>query len=65
MSEYFPTPHGHSGGNINVKLHLTKSDLKNTTRVHTSTLATKSNLAKLKAEVDKIDLNKLKLFLLI
>ena len=51
------------GGDIYVKVDLTnytiKTDLKNATVINTSDLALKSNLAKLKAEVDKIYVDKL------
>ena len=59
MSQYFPKPYEPFGGDINVKVYLsnyaTKDDLKNATGVDTSKLASKSDLANLKAEVDKID----------
>ena len=49
---------------INVKVDLynyaTKTDLKNVSHVKVSSFALKSNLASLKAEVDKIDADKLK-----
>ena len=52
------------GEGINVKVdssnYATKADLKNATGIDTSKLALKSNLARLKAEADKIDVNKLK-----
>ena len=52
------------GGDINVKLDLsnyaTKTDLKNVTHVDLSSFASKTNLASLKTEVDKIDVDKLK-----
>ena len=58
MSQYFPKPYEPFGGDINVKVYLsnyaTKDDLKNATGVDTSKLASKSDLANLKAEVDKI-----------
>ena len=38
----------------------TKSDLKNATGVDTSKLAAKSDLASLKGEVDKLNIDKLK-----
>ena len=64
MSQYFPKQYTCFGGNVKVELDLsnyaTKTDLKGTTGIGTSNLALKSNLAKLKAEVDKIDLVKLK-----
>ena len=40
--------------------YATKADLKNATVVDTSKLAAKSDLVSLKAEVDKIDVDKLK-----
>ena len=40
--------------------YATKADLKNATGVDTSKLAAKSDLVSLKAEVDKIDVDKLK-----
>ena len=42
--------------------YATKLDLKNSTGVDTSKLAAKSDLASLKAEIDKIDVVKLKTF---
>ena len=51
------------GGDINVKVYLsnyaTKTDLKNVTHVNVSSFALKSNLASLKTEVDKLDIDKL------
>ena len=64
MSQYFPKAYKPFGGDINVKVDLsnyaTKADLKNATGIDTSKLAAKSDLASLKAEVDKIDVDKLK-----
>ena len=63
MSQYFPKPFKHFGGNINVKLNFsnyaTKTDLKNIAHVDTSNFALKTNLANLKTEVDKLDIDKL------
>ena len=63
MSQYFPKPFRSFGGNINVKVDLsnyaTKTDLKNVTHVDTSSFALKTNLASLKTEVDKLDVDKL------
>ena len=63
MSQYFPQPFRSFGGNINVKVDLsnyaTKTDLKNVTHVDTSSFALKTNLASLKTEVDKLDIDKL------
>ena len=60
---YYP-PYRSSSNNIKVKLDLvnysTKTDLKNITHVDVSNFASKTNLAALKAEVDKIDADKLK-----
>ena len=62
MSQYFP-PYRSSGRNINVELDLssyaTKTDLKNVTHVDVSSFASKTNLVNLKAEVDKLDIDKL------
>ena len=60
---YYP-PYKSSSNNVKVELDLTnyatKTDLKNITRVDVSTYASKTNLAVLKIEVDKIDVDKLK-----
>ena len=65
MSQYFPKPYEPFGGDINVKVDLsnyaTKADIKNISHVDTSSFALKSNLASLKTEVDKLDINKLAL----
>ena len=62
MSQYFPKPY-ESGGDINVKVDLlnyaTKTELKNASHVDVSSFALKSNLASLKTEVDKLDIDKL------
>ena len=63
MTQYFPKPYELFGGNINVKVDLsnytTKADLKNVSHVDVSSFALKSNLASLKTEVDKIDIDRL------
>ena len=63
MSQYFPKPFRSFEGNINVKVDLsnyaTKTDLKNVTHVDTSSFALKTNLASLKTEVDKLDIDQL------
>ena len=63
MSQYFPKPYEPFGGDINVKVDLsnyaTKTDIKNISHVDTSSCALKSNLASLKTEVDKLDIDKL------
>ena len=64
MSQYFPKPYEPFGGDINVKVDLsnyaTKTDIKNISHVDISSFALKSNLASLKTEVDKFDIDKLK-----
>ena len=60
---YYPS-YKSSSNNIKVELDLTnyatKTDLNNITHVDTSSFASKTNLAALKTEVDKIDVDKLK-----
>ena len=60
---YYP-PYKSSSNNIKVELDLsnyaTKDDVKNITHVDVSSYATKTNLAALKTEVDKINVDKLK-----
>ena len=62
MSTYYP-PYKRSSSNVKVELDLTNyatiTDLKNTTHVDVSSFASKTNLAALKTEVDKIDADKL------
>ena len=63
MSTYYP-PYKSSNNNIKVELDLTnyatKTDLKNITYTDVSSFASKTNLATLKSQVDKIDVDKLK-----
>ena len=63
MSQYFPEPYEPFGGDINVKVDLsnyaTKTDLKDISHIDVSSYALKSNLAILKTEVDKLDIDKL------
>ena len=63
MSIYNP-PYKSSNQNIKVELDLanyaTKDDVKNITHVDLSSFASKTNLAALKTEVDKTDVDKLK-----
>ena len=63
MSQYFPKPYELFGGDINVRADLsnyaTKTDLKIVSHVDVSSFALKSNLATLKTEVDKLDIDKL------
>ena len=60
---YYP-PYNNSSNNIQVELDLsnytTKDDVKNITHVDVSSFESKTNLAALKTEVDKIDTDKLK-----
>ena len=60
---YYP-PYKSSSNNVKVELDLTnyptKTDLNNITHVDVSSFASKTNLAALKTEVDKIDADKLK-----
>ena len=63
MSQYFEKPYEPFGGDIKVKVDLsnyaTKADIKNISHVNTSSFALKTNLASLKTEVDKLDIDKL------
>ena len=63
MSAYYP-PYRSSSNNVKVELGLTnyatKTDSKNITHVDVSSFASKTNLAALKTEVDKIDVDQLK-----
>ena len=60
---YYP-PYKSSSNNVKVELDLTnyatKTDLKNITHTDVSSFASKTNLAALKTEADKIDVDKLK-----
>ena len=64
MSQYFPKPYEPFGRDINVKVDLsnygTKTNIKNISHIGTSSFALRSNLASLKTEVDKLDIDKLK-----
>ena len=63
MSQCFPKPYEPFGGDINVKVDLskyaTKTDLKNVSHVDVSSFALKSNSASFKTEEDKLDIDKL------
>ena len=63
MRQYFPKLYEPFGGDINVKFALsnyaTETDIKKNLHVDTSSFALKSNLASLKTEVDKLDIDKL------
>ena len=64
MSQYLPKLfNSHFGDSIKVKIDLsnyaTETDIKNISHVDTSIFALKTNLASLKTEVDKSDIDKL------
>ena len=63
MSEYFPEPKS-STGRVKVEIDLSncaiKADLKNAAGVDTSKFAKRVDLASLKSDVDKLDIDKLK-----
>ena len=64
MSQYFSKPfNSHFCDSIKVKIDLsnyaTKTDIKNISYVDTSSFALKTNLANLRTEVDKVDIDKL------
>ena len=60
---YLKEPHTHSKRKIEVELdfcnYTTKLDLKNATGVDTSDFAKKADLASLKSDVDKLDIDNL------
>ena len=62
-SQYFPPYRGHIA-DVKVRLDLTnyatKTDFKNVVHVNTLNFSLKTNLASLKIEVDKLDIDKLK-----
>ena len=63
MTTYYPLDKS-SSNNVKLELDLTnyatKTDIKNIIHVDVSSFASKTNLAALKTEVDKIDVDKLK-----
>ena len=63
MSKFFPKLYKPFGRGINVKLDFanypTKTDIKNISHVDTLRFALKTNLAALRTEVDKLDIDKL------
>ena len=63
MSKYFPKPKSLEA-NVKVELDLsnyaTKADLKNAAGFNTSDFAKKTDLANLKSDVDKLDIDKLR-----
>ena len=65
MSEYFPKPKSF-GRKVKIALYLsnyaTKADFKNATGVDASKFAKKVDLASLKYNVDKLDIDKLKMY---
>ena len=62
MSQYVPKPSSHEE-NIKIEIDLTnyatKKDINDIAHVDTSNFALKANLANLKTEVDKLDIDKL------
>ena len=63
MSQYFPKPYEPFGGDVNNNVDLSnytiKADFKNVSHIGTSGFTLKPNLASLKTEVDKLDIEKL------
>ena len=63
MSQCFPKPFSCFGGDFNVKVDIsnyaTKADIKNISHVDNSSFALKTNVASLKRDVDKLDIEKL------
>ena len=63
MSRFFPKPYKQLDKIINVKVNLsnyaTEADIKNFSHVDTSIFGLKTNLASLKTEFDKLDMDKL------
>ena len=61
MSEYFPKQSSYEESikaKIDLTNYATKEDIENTTHVDTSNFALKTNLANVKTEVDKLDIDK-------
>ena len=63
MSQYFLKPFWNFEENIKIKVDLSnyaiKADIKNISHIDTSSFALKPNLASLKTEVDKLDIDNL------
>ena len=63
MSQYFQKTYEPFGGDINVRVDLsnyaTKADIKHVSHVDTLSFALKTNLANLKTEVGKLEIDKL------
>ena len=59
MSQYFPKSYEAFSGDIKVDFsnYATKADIKNVSHVDTSGFALKTNLANLKTEVNKLDID--------
>ena len=65
MGQHFPKTDERTVGNVKVELNLsnypTKADLKGAIDVGTSKLAVKPDLTRLKAQVNTVDVNRLKI----
>ena len=59
MNQYFQKPYEPFGGDINVKVYLSNYVTKADSHIDTSNFVLKTNLASLKTEVDKLDMDKL------
>ena len=60
MKKYFPKPYKpFSNVKVDLSNYATKADTKNLSHVDTSSFVLKTNLANLKTEVDKLDIDKL------
>ena len=60
MKKYFPKPYKpFSNVKVDLSNYATKADTKNILHVDTSSFVLKTNLANLKTEVDKLDIDKL------
>ena len=61
MRQYFPKPYHKEKIKVEIDLsnYATKADIKDITHVDTSNFALKTNIANLKTEVDKLDIDKL------
>ena len=63
MSKYFPNPKSLGGrvkGELDLSNYATKADLKNVSGLDTSKFVEKVDLANLKSNADKLDLDQLK-----
>ena len=63
MSPYFCKPYEHFSGNVvelDLSNYVTKADIKVASVVDTSNLTAKSDLASLKAKIDKLQIDKIK-----